>query len=346
MSIYKDGKGYRYEFQIQKIRYTRSGFKTKKEARAAREKHLQELKTTPPTGGMDFRAATYEYLDHCKRRNSEKTFKEKIFVYRCFAETIGNLPLFQITPRSLEKYLLTRSTNSNYNKHRKNLSAFFTWAWRRGLVSVSPCIHVNSMPTEPGRKEIPSQEEVVKMFLAARDLRPFLLALFSLAARVGEINRLRWDDVNFGNRTATLWTRKGDGTYRAQPKPINDELYAELRRLYDKRAGEWVFPNPETGKPYVDRRKQLKRICRDAGVPCLGFHAIRHHVASLLADIHKVSLPSIQKMLGHSRATTTERYVQSLGDGVREAADCLRIFTMGEEPHTEPHSETKRGPAD
>jgi len=186
------------------------------------------------------------------------------------------------------------------------------------------------MPTEVLKKQIYSQEDMIKLFMAAGNLRPFFLALFSLAARINEINRLKWEDVNFERREVTLWTRKGNGEWRPQVKPLNDELHDELKLLYGKTSGQWVFPNSETGQPFIDRRKQLKRICRAAEIPYLGFHAIRHHVASLLADTHKVSLPTIQKMLGHSRLTTTERYVQSLGQGVREAANLLTSSTQNQ----------------
>jgi hypothetical protein len=43
-------------------------------------------------------------------------------------------------------------------------------------------------------------------------------------------------------------------------------------------------------------------------------------------------------MLGHQRITTTERYVQSLGEGQREAADLLKIKTF---PETLPAKKNK-----
>jgi integrase len=168
------------------------------------------------------------------------------------------------------------------------------------------------MPESPKRKVIPTQEEMVQILLAAGEYRPFFLALYSLAARLGEINNLRWEDVNFNRREVTLWTRKTrDGSYRAQVKAMNQDLFEELSRLYNKRSGEYVFPNLKlaclTAPPC-----QVRRACLNAGVPYYSWHCIRHHVASLLSDEHKVSLPTIQRMLGHQRITTTERYVQSL----------------------------------
>ena len=327
MSIWREGKVWRYEFQVAKVRYTKSGFATKREALAAREAHKKELKQVKIPTGMGLREAMNEYMDFCKRRFSEKNYKEKVFIFRSFLACVSPCREIQgITARDTIGYLETRPGNANWNKHRKSICAFFQWAFKHGLISITPCIHVDSLPETPIRKKIPSQEEMLKILLASGEYRPFFLALYSLAARLGEINRLRWDDVNFQTRVVTLWTRKGDGTYRAQPKPLNDELYAELRRLYEKRAGnEWVFPNPETRLPYRNRRKQIRNVCKMARVPYYPWNSIRHHVASLLADTHKVSLPTIQKMLGHANLTTTQIYIQSLGEGVRDAADLLQI---------------------
>ena len=66
-------------------------------------------------------------------------------------------------------------------------------------------MHLYRPDAHPARPSvIPSQEEMVKILLASGEFRPFFLALYSLAARVDEINRLRWEDVNFEKRLVTL----------------------------------------------------------------------------------------------------------------------------------------------
>ena len=325
------GRGWRYRFQYRGEFYQKSGFKTKGEARAAEAEHRKRLKQPPistPTA-TDFKTAAYEYLDFCKRRYVDKTYKKKAYCYKCFQAAVGNPLLSEITARLITGYLAGRPANSNYNEHRKSLCAFFQWAFKNGLMALNPCIHVDSMPESPKRKSIPSQEEMVKILLAAGEHRPFFLALYSLAARLGEINNLRWEDVNFDRQEVTLWTRKTrDGSYRPQVKAMNEDLLDELSWLYNKRSGEYVFPNQQTGRPYCNRRAQIRRACLSAGVTYYPWHCIRHHVASLLSDEHKVSLPTIQKMLGHQRLTTTEKYIQTLGEGEREAANLLKIKTF------------------
>ncbi len=95
--------------------------------------------------------------------------------------------------------------------------------------------------------------------------------------------RLRWDDVNFTERTIRLWTRKRkDGSWQHDLLPINDTLYEVLWPLWKKRLHpEWVFPNAKTNDRYYDRRRIMRTICKRAGVRHFGYHAIRHYVASL-----------------------------------------------------------------
>ena len=56
----------------------------------------------------------------------------------------------------------------------------------------------------------------------------------------------------------------------------------------------------------------VKRLCEKAGVPRFGFHAIRHLTASILYWLGK-PVGVIQAILRHKSASTTERYLRSLG---------------------------------
>jgi len=93
------GRGWRYRFQYRGEFYQKSGFKTKGEARAAEAEHRKRLKQPPistPTA-TDFKTAAYEYLDFCKRRYVDKTYKKKAYCYKCFQAAVGNPLLSEIT---------------------------------------------------------------------------------------------------------------------------------------------------------------------------------------------------------------------------------------------------------
>lgn len=324
-------KSWYFDIVVNGIRVHKGGFKTKAEALGAQEEKRRELKNpqTPTVTDYSFREVANEYLDHSKRRFSDKNYHGKTYIFRCFQVWLGDdYSAFKcISARQLESYLSTLPRNTNFNRHRKALCSLFAWARKRGLIEINPCIFVDRMPESQKRKAIPSQEEMARILLSAGSHRPFFICLFGLAARLGEINNLRWEDVNFDGRIVTLWTRKGTGEIRPQKKPMNEEVFSELSRLYDKRSTGWVFPNPKTGEPYRNRRAQIRSACLLAGCPYYPWHSIRHYVASLLADSIKASLPTIAKMLGHQKVSTTARYIQSLGQDVVEAAEMLTTST-------------------
>jgi len=67
----------------------------------------------------------------------------------------------------------------------------------------------------------------------------------------------------------------------------------------------------------------MENLCARARVKSFTFHSIRHHVASILKDSGKATVPQIQKFLRHRRMTTTENYLHDLSPEVREMADIL-----------------------
>ena len=74
-----------------------------------------------------------------------------------------------------------------------------------------------------------------------------------------------------------------------------------------KALTEWIFPKPtypelplDPGTAYA----QLKRLLKEAGLPDIRFHDLRHTFASLLLT-KDVPLINVSKFLGHSDLSTT-----------------------------------------
>ncbi|MCG6551351.1 MAG: tyrosine-type recombinase/integrase [Candidatus Magnetominusculus sp. LBB02] len=179
------------------------------------------------------------------------------------------------------------------------------------------------------RKYIPPIEDVIAVLSAAKPHdRLYLLCLTHSMGRVTAINQLRWVDIR--ENQISLYTRKArNSDLKEIIIPMNDILRDTLKQI--PMVGEYVLINPKTGKPYVYRKCLLKTLCKNAKVTPFTFHSIRHFTASLL-DSKKVTLTTIQKLLGHERATTTDIYLQELRGTTTEAMKQLEVIHHQESP--------------
>jgi integrase len=82
------------------------------------------------------------------------------------------------------------------------------------------------------------------------------------------------------------------------------------------------------GDPFNSRCHFMQQICTKAGVKPFGFHAIRHLSAGIL---YKAGEPvaKIQKILRHRNATTTNRYLESLGFQLEEILPSVEVLARG-----------------
>jgi integrase len=157
-------------------------------------------------------------------------------------------------------------------------------------------------------------------FIAAKPRqRLYLQALISTLARVSELNKLKWEDVHDGY--LILKTRKAKNSNLTERAiPINQTLSAVLQAM--PKIGEYVFCYLVDGTPYQYRSKLLKVACKKAGVKEFGYHALRHYGASKLAD-SGIPITVIQTILGHTTTTTTDIYLQSIKQSVKDAVKKL-----------------------
>ncbi len=72
------------------------------------------------------------------------------------------------------------------------------------MVPANPVALVDKLPVDKTKKVIPTPEQMTRMLVAAGSDRPLLLVLFHTMARIDEILRLKWEDVNFEAKAVRL----------------------------------------------------------------------------------------------------------------------------------------------
>jgi integrase len=139
-----------------------------------------------------------------------------------------------------------------------------------------------------------------------------LLAL--TGCRRGEIEKLRWDEVDLPGRCLRLSDSKEGKSVR----PLGSNAIALLAKL--PRGGRYVLHGTDPDKSFVGLPKAWSRIVKGADLPGLTPRGLRHAFASVAADLGYTE-PTIAAMLGHTTRRITGCYVHHLDSALIAAAD-------------------------
>ena len=187
----------------------------------------------------------------------------------------------------VQKFILERSKVSacTANQDLRYLRSAFNYGKKRELIDVNPTQAIDFLPLEKKSKYVPSSHDIDKVIkVADPDSQDYVWVLRETMARVGEINRLTWKDVNIEARYVELSTRKKKGGHLTPRKvPMTEKLYSVLSKRFAVRdkTKPWVFwhtyTSRKTGKvvsgPYVDRKDIMWNLCEKAEVKYFRFHA-------------------------------------------------------------------------
>ncbi|MEI9914967.1 MAG: site-specific integrase [Methylovirgula sp.] len=144
--------------------------------------------------------------------------------------------------------------------------------------------------------------------------------LIFTGCRLGEILNLRWSEVDLERGLLFLPDSK-TGRKTVVLSAAAQSILAALPRL-----GIYVIASETAGQEVEKPRADLKRpwalIKAPAGLADMRLHDLRHSFASVGAGAG-MGLPVIGKLLGHSQASTTQRYAHLDADPVRAAANTI-----------------------
>ena len=162
---------------------------------------------------------------------------------------------------------------------------------------------------------------------------PFVALSLYTGARNGSAVGLKWQDIDFNNKTVTFQGEYSKTGVTVQVPMVEDlciilKTWAEQEgsNIEDTSSDKrFVFTSrhQKDNKPIVSvDKKTWKKILKDAGISHARWHDLRHTFASMLLEKDE-SVFVISKLLGHKSIKTTERYLHLRDQAARNAISSL-----------------------
>ena len=286
-----------------------------------------------------------------KLPGEEKTFKEMMERYmeehsrpkkasaeRDEASLLHLYPFFEkhyvadVTPALINEYKAKRrqegAAPATINreialmKHGFSL-ALKLWEWVRD----NPVLRVPMEKEPPARDRWLAYEEEEKLLAASpRWLREIIVFAVETGSRRQEILSLEWQDADLFKKVVTIFGKK---TRERRSIPLTlralgvlmerEKIRTKVRSL----SQDLVFTHPPGRKVNIyTLRWVFEGVVEKAAIRDLRFHDLRHTFASRLAQNGRQRY-TVQKLMGHTSFSTTQRYAHHFVESLRKGIESL-----------------------
>jgi integrase len=345
----KDGKtmwyaAFNYTDWTGKYRHTcKRGFKTQREAKEYERSFLDQQSVN---NDILFSSLVENYMEDMSHRlkpttmgNKKNIIDTKVLPY------FKNLKICDIDALKIRKWqnemISSKDDDGNpfsqtYLKTINNqMSAIMNYAVRHYHLRSNPCRTAGSMGKSKAGKMLFWTHDQYNAFIATEKKSAYKLAfdiLFYSGIREGELLALTPSDVldskklsinkNFATVDSTDLVLIPKTSKSFRDVPIPDFLYNDINdyilRLGGIQPEDRIFYFKKTAL-----QKEIKRGAKEAGVPLIRVHDLRHSHASLLINMD-VSIFEISERLGHeSVKTTMDIYAHLYPEKERQLIDKL-----------------------
>lgn len=257
-----------------------------------------------------------------------------------FKENFRGLLLKDVQPLHLQKYYNSKYKGNNsgnkglsansLTKHHANIKSALDYALRINLISYNPADRVELPKKEKFHSNYYTLEQIEKLLDACEgteiESAVFITSYYGL--RRGEICGLKWDAIDFNEKTITIKETRVKITKEViikKPKsesslrtlPLIPEVEGHLKTLLSKQEENrkyygdnyddsgyvccWSDGSP-LGTDFLNHK--FSKILKKNNLPHIRFHDLRHSTASYLIK-NGVDLKNIQIWLGHADFSTT-----------------------------------------
>lgn len=281
--------------------------------------------------------AWFEYWISIKektvRPNTVRNYRERY--HRNISKVIGKMLLIDVKPIHCQK-IFSDMADEGYKtttiyQTRIALYNMLDFAKENDVIINNPCKKsVKSDMGQPSDKKEALTIDVQRKFLeAARDQSYENQYRFVLQTglRTGELVGLKWDDIDFKNKTLTISRtmeyRYKVGKWRIGPPksgsgyrtvPLTDEAIRILKAQKEKNSKIKVIPMEWADQVFLCRKGEpvknstydtaLFKICDKVGIKRFSMHVLRHTFATRCIEAGMMP-KTLQKILGHSNIGIT-----------------------------------------
>ncbi len=302
----------------------------------------------PKPGKKLFREWVKEYAAETPKRPTTSA-RDAVVLNKHFLPILGDFPLSTITPRDIQRIVITMQSKLQPSTVRTNyavLAAVFSAAVQAELIPHSPCRGIRGikMPkdTRKHRKGL-TAEDVIRLATQVPKDYQAMIYVGTLGLRFSEVAGLRVRNIDFLARQLTVSETVAEVNGRLQPANVKTGtsertlavppfviamLSEHLARTNRKGPDDYVFQAPQGGPiRYTNFRPRIwKPAVEAAGLKDVTFHSLRHSAGGLLRQA-SVHTQLIQQRLGHSSSrTTTDTYGWVPDESDKEAAQALEAL--------------------
>ena len=181
---------------------------------------------------------------------------------------------------------------------------------------------------------------------------PLYTFILNTGLRIGECMALKWEDVNYNNKTlkvnksVTIYYERDNNINKTTKKqhvgntktlkgnrvlPLNDSAIYCLKVMEQRNKdididSDLIFSNYQGDLLNIKSvQTTFKNICDDIGVEYKGLHALRHTFGSMLIKKH-IDIKVVSELLGHTDVRFTyNRYIHIIQEQKAEAINMIEI---------------------
>ena len=242
-----------------------------------------------------------------KARKDAEARAEKI------RESLGGMRVADVTPRHVERFVAklraAKRSGPTINRYRAVWQRAFRLGSDAGL-RVSPPYWPRHAESAPKRDHMSPETYQSLLGQLAGAYRAILVAAYWTGCRQGELRAWRWEHVDLDRRVVLIPDSK-NGHPRVVPMAEavwRELLMLQMRRDRDWPASPWVFTLDGAKALAKDAlRAAWERACKNAGLPRLRFHGLRHTAISEMRAAG-VEEGAAMAITGHRTRAVFDRY--------------------------------------